>query len=372
MKVTFPHIGNIYIAVKALFDDTKIEYIIPPKSSKKTLEIGTRLAPEMACLPLKINIGNFIESINLGADTIFITGGWGPCRFGYYGEMHKEILKDLGYHIQFITLEPNEKGIGDLIKNTKILFNNKKLITLVAPIIKSYNILKDVDKLEKFSYYVRAREIKRNSTDKVMNNFQNNIKKYFGSKEIKKYIHFTRKELQKIEINKSKKPLKIGIVGEIYTLIEPLTNINIDRILGNMGIEIDFSLTLSEWIMEHIVKGALPIKKKDNFIVEAKPYLKEMIGGHARETIGNTILYAKNGFDGVIEIYPLTCMPEIVATSILPKVSQDYNFHVLTLIMDEITGIAGYQTRIEAFIDMLLRKKSKKEKKTNEFILSRY
>ena len=86
-----------------------------------------------------------------------------------------------------------------------------------------------------------------------------------------------------------------------------------------------------------------------------------MIGGHAQETIGNTVLYAKDGYDGVVQIYPLTCMPEIVAESILPAIERDYNIPVLTLIIDEMTGEAGYLTRIEAFVDLLNRRRERVE-----------
>jgi len=86
-----------------------------------------------------------------------------------------------------------------------------------------------------------------------------------------------------------------------------------------------------------------------------------MIGGHAQETIGNTVLYAQKGYDGVIQIYPLTCMPEIVAESILPEVQNDIDIPVLTLIIDEMTGEAGYLTRVEAFIDLINRRREKAE-----------
>ena len=53
--------------------------------------------------------------------------------------------------------------------------------------------------------------------------------------------------------------------------------------------------------------------------------------------------------DGVIQIFPMGCMPEIVAKAALHGV----DVPVLTLVIDEMTGDAGYDTRIEAFLDML-------------------
>ncbi|WP_010248581.1 hypothetical protein [Acetivibrio cellulolyticus] len=361
MKVTFPHMGNTYISVKALLDDLGVECVIPPFNNKKTLELGTKYAPEMACLPLKINIGNYIEAYKQGADTILITGGRGPCRFGYYCEMSKEILADTDYDMDIITLDGpngNIKGFLNRIKKLAGGFNVYKIIK----VIKSTTIVsKRVDELEKLTLKTRPRELKKGLTDKIYKSFQDKVKSVRGSQEILKLLEETKKQLLEIEIDKEFVPLRVGIVGEIYTTIDSFTNFHIESILGNMGIEVDRSITISGWIIEHMLKNILPAKKDLSYKEAAEPYLGRMIGGHAQETIGNTVLYAQKGFDGVIQVYPLTCMPEIVAESILPSVERDYDMPVLTLIIDEMTGEAGYLTRIEAFVDLLTKRKERVE-----------
>ncbi len=52
-------------------------------------------------------------------------------------------------------------------------------------------------------------------------------------------------------------------------------------------------------------------------------------------------------------------MPEIVAQSILPKVSRHYDMPVLNFILDEHTGEAGMITRLEAFVDLLERRRKR-------------
>ena len=89
--------------------------------------------------------------------------------------------------------------------------------------------------------------------------------------------------------------------------------------------------------------------------------MKRAIGGETIETIGDTVFAAKNGIDGVIHIMPFSCMPEIVSQNILTKVSREEDIPVMTLVLDEQTGKAGYQTRIEAFIDLVKRKKMKQK-----------
>ena len=63
MIVTFPHMGNVYIGAKVLMEGLGVDIVIPPPSSDKTLEIGSTYSTEFICAPLKINIGNYIESI---------------------------------------------------------------------------------------------------------------------------------------------------------------------------------------------------------------------------------------------------------------------------------------------------------------------
>ncbi|MCK4260418.1 MAG: hypothetical protein KAX49_15690 [Halanaerobiales bacterium] len=88
-----------------------------------------------------------------------------------------------------------------------------------------------------------------------------------------------------------------------------------------------------------------------------------MIGGYGQETIGQAVLYARQGFDGTIQVVPFTCMPEIVAESILPVVNEKENIPILSLFFDEHSGEAGIQTRLEAFVDLVRSRKRKKDKR---------
>ena len=54
-------------------------------------------------------------------------------------------------------------------------------------------------------------------------------------------------------------------------------------------------------------------------------------------------------------------MPEIMSQNIFPKMRENVDIPILTLIMDEQTGRAGYLTRLEAFVDLMRRKKMKKK-----------
>jgi len=91
----------------------------------------------------------------------------------------------------------------------------------------------------------------------------------------------------------------------------------------------------------------------------AMPYLAQKVGGHGQNSVGDLIRYANTGFDGVVQLAPFSCIPEIVAKSLVPKISKDYRIPVMTLFIDEYTGAAGVQTRLEAFVDMIEQRRSR-------------
>lgn len=356
MKLTFPHMGNTYIATKVLLDELGADYVIPPFNNRRALEIGTKYAPELACLPLKINLGNYIQAYGQGADTIMITGGCGPCRFGYYSEIERGILRDAGLEMDVIALEMPDGGPPELFSRIKRVTGGLNACRLAGAVRRAAQTSLLVDELERLTYRTRPRELLRGSTDRIYGNFRNDVLKAKGFEDVKRLIHDTADSLERLETDHTKIPLMVGIVGEIYTTIDSYTNMNIDMKLGNMGIEVHRAVTVSEWVFDHMLKKALHLPCDTAYIEAAKPYLGAMIGGHARETVGNAVLYAKRGFSGIVQIYPLGCMPEIVAQSILPSVERDHNIPILTLIIDEMTGEAGYMTRLEAFLDVLERR----------------
>ena len=139
------------------------------------------------------------------------------------------------------------------------------------------------------------------------------------------------------------------------------SNQNIERELGKMGVQTRRTLTISSFLKDAIIpkcfkKGETHLERSFRL---AKPYLKRDIGGDALECISDVMFANKQGKDGIIHISPFTCMPEIISQNIFPSMREDCEIPILTLIMDEQTGRAGYITRLEAFVDLMRRKKMK-------------
>jgi predicted nucleotide-binding protein (sugar kinase/HSP70/actin superfamily) len=359
MTITFPHMGLMYIPVKGLFDDLGVKTVIPPPISKKTLEIGTRLSPEMACLPLKIGLGNYIESMDKGADTIVLTGSCGPCRFGYYGVVEKEILNNHGYTMDVVILDAPGLGYKAFIQRILKISGNSSWTKIARAFLKASKIVSQVDELLDISLKKRPRELHKGETNKVLARFEKEVLDCHGSREISALIEKYKEIFLEIKEKENTVPLKIGLIGEIYTLIEPYVNLNIEKKLGDLGVEVYRGITVSDWVKTHLSLDMKYKKRRKEILEKGKDYLGLCIGGHAWETIATMVDYSDMGLDGVIQVLPFGCMPEIVAESIIPTIARDHDFPAMTMTVDELTGEAGYMTRLEAFVDLLAQKKGR-------------
>lgn len=358
MVITFPHLGNAYLAVKALLDGLGIRYVVPPQCSGESLRIGSLVSPEEICLPFKINMGNYIHSIGQGADTILITGSCGPCRFGEYCELQAGILRKLGHDVDFIVIDqPADIGLGELIRRIGRVSEGSKESRLrkLVLLFKAVRIMKGMDRLEAKAHMLAGYEKNAGECKRLLNSCKAEMEACGKPGEMLGVLSAFAQRLDTVEQDETKDPIRIAIIGEIYTIIEPFANLYIEEKLMDYGVSTKRCLTPSWWVdnLKRAVFRRIP-SKTDR---ASDGYLSMDIGGHARECIGEALLAQKDGFDGAIQIFPMGCMPEIVSKSILPAVSRDKGFPVMSLVVDEMTGEAGYVTRVEAFIDLLERRR---------------
>ncbi|WP_040378418.1 2-hydroxyacyl-CoA dehydratase [Dethiobacter alkaliphilus] len=361
MKVTFPHMGNMSIAIKGLLTDLGLEVVPPPPITKKTITLGVRHSPEFACFPLKINMGNFIEALDEGANTIVMAGGTGPCRFGYYAQVQREILLDLGYDFEMIVLEPPQGQLSELTDKLKELCGERSWPHIMRALHNAWRKVKAMDAIHARSLQVRPRELQKGDTTRAYEQALQLLDEARTPAATSACLRQGLELLNKVPVQHDKEVLRIGIIGEIYMVLEPFANLQMEKVLGEMGVEVDRSIYLSHWIKEHLVLSSIGLKGSKDTKKAAAPYLQHFVGGHGWESVGDTVRYARRGFDGVVHILPFTCTPEIVAQSILPTVSREQGIPLISFSLDEQSGEAGFRTRLEAFLDLLKQRKTQEK-----------
>ena len=351
-RLSYPHMGSSVIAVNAMARTMGFEIVAPRAPTQNTLTLGTRHSPEFACIPFKIVLGTYIESLERGANVILSGGGKGPCRAGYYGELHRRILLDLGYEHEMIFFWPPLRTPMDFLRKLRRFkaIAGASWGDVGRAIRMTWEKLKAIDDLEILAHRLRPRELTPGDTSRALSAAMTDLDAAETVAGTRTALAEGTQMLDSVATGEGDPEglLKIGIIGEIYVQLEPFANFGIEERLGELGAWVQRSIFLTNFARTDILaRGDRSVART------ASEYLPENVGGHGQSSVGEIIEYAHKGFDGVVQLAPFSCIPEIVAKSIVPSVSREYGIPVMTLFIDEQTGEGGVQTRLEAFVDLL-------------------
>lgn len=350
--ISFPHMGSYYIPVKYIINKiTNRNVLIPPKNTKKTIELGSKYSPNDICMPFKYNLGNYIEALNNGANILIQAGG--GCRYGYYAELQEQILKDLGYHFEFINLiEDNHVSLKKLYKEAKKINNKLNIFKYIYYLIQGVLLIITMDKLDNYLRRNIGFEIEKGTFEQAEKQYKASISsnKLSIFKIIKLYYKY--KKLYKSIPIKKENNLKILLIGELYSLMDPEASNHLERNLAKEGIEIIRYTDLTYLLLiKRFMRKLLLIKGKN--------YVKYLLGADGTESVVHMLDHCKKGIDGVIHIKSYGCVPEINAISTLNKISEEYKTPIIYLSFDGENSVANIDTKLEAFKDLIENKKKK-------------
>ena len=342
-----PQIGDYHIVADMLMQRLLgYETLTCPPMTKRTVELGARHSPDMVCTPFKTTLGNLIEAAELGAN-VFVMPGAG-CRLGFYDILQKQVLTDLGYDFEMFTL-------FDYIPTTKRLFQSFQAFqpTLTKDHFDAVfetvaQVTMDMDRLADTIRRNVAFEQNAGEFDRHYRNYLNQVKTASDAQTAKQLATSFESILGSVAINKPDRPVRIGIIGEIYVVAEPFANCYLEAWLIDHKVEIDRRASLSQM--------AVAVFSVDQQIENSGDYVRYNIGSTANDAIAQAYDMASNNIDGIIHVKPASCSPEITAMSVLQNISRDFDIPIMYLTFDTETSEAGLQTRLEAFLDMILMK----------------
>ncbi|MEG6585767.1 hypothetical protein [Dendrosporobacter sp. 1207_IL3150] len=357
MKVSYPHMGYLNIPVNNMFNNLGIEVIETPPITKKTIELGSFYSPEGVCLPYKINIGNFLESIERGADTLINVCGAGKCRLGFYNAVQK-IELEKRKNLTFYNIDTNNlfRSLYSFLRESVPHVSRLEIVKSIAMAVQT---LKALDAVSSAKNLYGAR---LDNPEEIIKIYSSALKDFTECRSFND-INKTKKEavelIEKVGKQSKRKPARIGLIGEFYILLEPYVNHMIEEVLIKQGIEVKKFVYTGDWAYSNTLLSSLGLYNEEKeYLDQAKPYMNYHVGGDGLKSVGSALWCARNNFDGIIHVYPFGCMPEVVAQYALKNLVNDYNMPLLSLSIDEHSSDVGIMTRIEAFADCIKRKNS--------------
>ncbi len=275
--------------IQTFLKELDAEIIFSEETNKAILNLGVKYCVDEACLPIKIFHGH-VASIKEKCDLMIIP----------------RIMKEEGG--EYIC--PKFCGLPEMIINS---IPNMPVITYDPLYLNSQK------KLQKWIVGLGRHII--NNKQKINDAYE-------------KASH----EQQNFElgIKDDQYSKKVALVGHPYCVHDSFFNMNIVKKLNEMGVGV-------------ITEETIP---KQYFDAELKNLYKKPFWDFTKNAYGFCMnIYKNESVDGIIYLSSFGCGIDSVSVELIKNEIREFPFLILKV--DEHTGEAGIDTRIEAFINML-------------------
>ena len=323
MKVGIPRALLYYYYYpfwKTFFDALNVETVVSKPTSKMILNKGIEFSVPEICVPIKVFSGH-VASIIDQVDYVFIP-------------RMVSISKDEFFCPKFM-------GLPDMVKYTVPGASDK----ILSPKIQSDN-----DRISNPKYYSEVKQILGISSwelqqalfkaEKAWQKFrQLSSQGYVLSDALK---IFDGEPLKQEAFKKPDELVTIGLMGYVYDIYDEFVSMNVIEKLKEAGVKI---ITF-EMLEEKQLLKSLQFMKKQLFWTFSNKILGA--GYH---------FYQDPQVDGIIQVTAFGCGPDSMIGKMMELDAGVYDKPFMTVRVDEHTGESHLQTRVEAFVDMIRRKK---------------
>lgn len=311
---------NNYPFYYGFFTDLGIKIVLSDITTKQTMSNGSALVVTETCLPIKVYIGHILNLIDKGVDKILVPS--------------IQSIAPKIYNCSKI------RGLPDLVRNVV-----KRDFTMVEAMLdkseKNHGLYEFLTEMAAPFGITDEKVIKKASKAgwRCYNNFHIMAK---SGMSYKKAINYALQGKVFIENQTKEYPISIALVSHGYNIYDDRTCMKIFDKLEAMDVKVYTSLQLSN---EQLDDGIASLGNEQYW---ANEYDMTGSAGH----------YLKdNKIDGVITLTAFGCGPDSLMVERITRKAKRFNKPLLNLTIDEHTGEAGFITRLEAFVDMLFRKK---------------
>ncbi|MEA2087860.1 MAG: acyl-CoA dehydratase activase-related protein, partial [Candidatus Caldatribacteriota bacterium] len=175
---------------------------------------------------------------------------------------------------------------------------------------------------------------------------------YEAQRSLQLYLQSKENELDQKIINQQynnkfsqedlKNSLNIALLGHSYLVYDAFINLNLISKLKKMKVN---------------VLTAEMVKKKD-IERQLKKLHKPIFWTLSKKTVGSALYFLEKKIDGIIHLTSFECGEDSMIGELIRQESHKYPSVAYTeFVFDEHTGGAGIDTRTEAFLDMIIRRK---------------
>lgn len=310
---------NNYPFYFGFFKSLGYEIVLSDKTTTDIINKGSKFLVSDTCFPIKVYVGHVVNLLEKGCETIFVPS-----------------LQSVDFKINNCS---KVRGLPEIIRNVI----NKDFKMIEPTLDKTENVgIKD------FCTQI-ANQLGVFDKQTITYAFRKAWKYY------DKFINLTQQgydwdtaldctlcNKEEYFVKTKNYDVSVVIMAHGYNLYDERISLNLLKKLEQMNVKAFTGLNVSETDAKQAITELGEIRYWANEL--------ELTG-----TAGHFILNKK--VDGVIALSAFGCGPDSLMVDEIGYHCKEKNIPLLHLTIDEHTGEAGFVTRLEAFVDMLIRKK---------------
>ena len=347
-----------------------------PPEDKEVFELGRSGTRGSECLPTALTVGALIKAVRQSGEpsrrhAFFMPTAEGPCRFGLYSTLHRQVLDMADMQDLSIVSPSSYNSYQGLSEATR-----KRLwLGILA-----------ADQLFKAICKVRPYEVHPGETNEVAAGWQRKIEQVLETGgDVFVALHQAVEALAAVPRHNITKPL-VGVVGEIYVRCNAFANEDVIGAIEKFGGEA-WLAPMSEWILYTValqdissidgnrnplirwVSGLknyymahqerLMVKAAGEFLAdrqetdvqevieEGEKFMPRQFEGEAILTVGRAVKFAEQGASMVVNCAPFGCMPGTLTTALFRKLAPELGIPVVGMFYD---GGGNLNAQLEVFL----------------------
>jgi predicted nucleotide-binding protein (sugar kinase/HSP70/actin superfamily) len=360
----------------------QVEVLPPPDA--ESMAIGLGLCRGRECLPCFLCTGDFLRKcrepgFDAAATVFFMPTGPGPCRFGQYRTLQKDILTTEGFgdvEIVSPTTDDSYALFGDDPGRLRRL---------------SWQGIVAVDLLTKALHEHRPYEVTVGQSDAAYAAALDGLVgalEHGGGRAVCQALRRAGDRFAAVETRRRGSKPVVAVLGELYVMLNRTCNLELVRAVERAGGEV-VQGTFSDWLyfvdwrrkeqalhfrrLGEYVKALLSdvyqraterrfaralrralARPPEAPVASAMKLLQgcwePALGTEASLTMGRALDLARHGLSGVINVLPFSCMPGSVVVCMAPRLRREMNGVPWLDVAFDGQKDTNLHTRLEAFM----------------------
>lgn len=355
--------GNNWIAMRGLLRVLGHELEAPPSLGDAVIRKGIEASAPFLCYSGKVVIGQLLEQLDMGRRNFFYLSSYGveACRCGGTGIYLESLAGERYPGLRWVRLGGNDGGESWAAMRSAFPGVTKRRHD--RSFFVYFFKLGVIDAMERMSLERRALVGDSARVSRVDQQTLARIDRRMTAMGL--WLASVRHgvALAMIPRRRKRPALRIGLVGGEHVLSELDFLMARVRDLADSGIHLEWRsgfFAINKMAARETAdrgKGSLSRLKK-----KCAEYLHDAPGGTEILTCARAVEFAEEGFNGILHVHAFGCLPQAAALPALQKISRDYAIPLLSVSVGDRLDLESIDTRIQAFIDILLASKSKEER----------